>query len=133
MQPTQTISEHATDRNLPGLIPKRSNSNAMAGMMMALIFLAREPLLICLRRLFVRPRRSATEQAARMLSLPSLRLAIVGHGKQYITDMFGPPPTTSGGACTIWYYPLHAPQQLAMAISFADERAVDVEFFHSPF
>jgi hypothetical protein len=104
----------------------------MAGMLMALAFLAREPLLICLRRLFVRPHRSAPEQAARMLSLPSLRTAILGHGKQYITDLFGPPPTKSGGPFPIWYYPLHAPEQLAMAISFVDERATSVEFFQSP-
>jgi hypothetical protein len=102
-------------------------------MLMALAFLAREPFLICIRRVFWRPRRStATERAARLLSLPSLRAAILGHGQQYIADMFGPPPTASEGQCPVWYYPISAIDRMAMSISFHDGRAAIVEFFQAP-
>lgn len=104
----------------------------MAGMMMALAFLAREPFLICIRRMFSRPRRSAAEQAARLLSLPSLRSAIIGRSKRYITDLFGPPPTAADGQCPVWYYPISAHDRMAMAICFHDGRAAIVEFFHAP-
>ncbi len=104
----------------------------MAGMIMAIAVLGREPLLTCFRRMFRRPRRSATERAAQLLSPLSLRNAILGHSTQYIAQLFGPPPTSTGGQCPVWYYPISVPDRLAMAISFHDQRAAIVEFFQSP-
>jgi hypothetical protein len=101
-------------------------------MMMALAFLSRDPFLVALRRLLSRPKRSATEQAARLLSLPSLRSAILGRGQRSIVNMFGPPRAASGGQRPVWYYPVHPAERLAMAICFDDQRAASVEFFHAP-
>jgi len=128
----RTLSKYAIHRDIPAPRSRRKNPPAMAGMMMALAFLAREPLMICLRRFFWRPRPSATEQIARLLSLPSLRNAIVGRSSQHITQMFGPPPTADQGRCPVWYYPVSATDRLAMAISFHDGQAAIVEFFQSP-
>ena len=101
-------------------------------MIMALAILSRGPIWVAVRRLLSRPRRSPAEQAARLLSLPSLRSAIVGRGQRAVFDMFGPPQAAAGGLPPVWYYPIHATDRLAMAISFDDDRAVDVEFFHTP-
>lgn len=128
-----SISETAFYRSIPDRKKRRRDSPALLGMVLALAVLAREPVRICIRKFFrAGPRKSPAEQAARLLSLPSLQAAIIGHGKQYITDMFGPPPTTSPGQCPVWYYPVSTTDRMAMAISFHDGRAVIVEFFQSP-
>jgi hypothetical protein len=118
----------------PSIVRQRlAGSPAMTGMMVALAVLAREPLLICVRRFFWRPSRpTAAEQAARLLSLPSLRAAIVGQSRQYIAHLFGPPSTATQGRYPVWYYPVSACDRLAMAISFHDNRAAIVEFFQAP-
>jgi hypothetical protein len=136
----QIVSSHLTHGEqriaLADTISRRpAISPALTGMIMALFVLGREPLLVALRRLLIRPKRSPTEQAARMLSLPSLRAAILGRGKQSLVNMFGPPQAAAHGGQgqrPVWYYPVHPQEHLAMAISFEDERAVHVEFFHAP-
>ncbi len=133
MSSLPAIPKIGLHRNASMLRDSRRPVPAVTGMMVALAVLAREPLLICLRRLFWKPRKnSATEQAARLLSLPSLRQAIVGRSRQSVTHLFGPPPTCTDGQCPVWYYPVSARDRLAMAISFHDGRAVIVEFFQAP-
>jgi hypothetical protein len=73
-----------------------------------------------------RPRRSGS------LSLPSLRAALLGHGKQQVAAMLGLPRAVAEGPFAIWYYPLHSADRLAMAVSFDHDRVASVEFFHAP-
>ncbi|HSV13253.1 MAG TPA: hypothetical protein VLI90_03290 [Tepidisphaeraceae bacterium] len=67
-------------------------------------------------------------------SLAGLRNAILGSGKPQIASVFGPPHSAAirGGVGDTWYYPLQPREKLAMAISFDDGTAREVEFFHAP-
>ncbi len=117
-------------RNLPR--GAKRYSPAIAGLMAGLALLAREPMLICLRRLLGKPRRSPAERAAQLLSLHSLRAAVIGRQRESIFRMFGPPLAVCDGKRTVWYYPITVRDRIAMAISFQEERAELVEFFHPP-
>jgi outer membrane protein assembly factor BamE (lipoprotein component of BamABCDE complex) len=66
------------------------------------------------------------------MSLASLRNAIVGNGKNEIASVFGPPQAAAMLNHETWYYPLRSRRRWAMAISFDQERAREVEFFRAP-
>jgi hypothetical protein len=67
-------------------------------------------------------------------SLARLHDAIIGNGKTQIASVFGPPHSAAvrGRMGDTWYYPLQPREKLAMAISFDDGKAREVEFFHVP-
>jgi hypothetical protein len=111
--------------------PKPTGSPALAGMVFAMAFLAREPFMICLRRLLSLARRSGAAEQPRQ-SLTAIRASVLGQHQAFIIDLHGQPRTTMNGKCPIWYYAVDAGRRLAMAITFHDERAVLVEFFQLP-
>jgi len=65
-------------------------------------------------------------------SMSDLRRALIGHPKQQVTEILGPPHAVYEGPSAVWYYPLNAGDRLAMAISFTHEHVRSVEFFDSP-
>lgn len=86
-------------------------------------------------RRLVRPRARSLRGPGRGTedSLAGLRDAIVGNGKREISSVFGPPHSAAvRGAHDTWYYPLRDRERLAMAISFNNDLAREVEFFHPP-
>lgn len=66
-------------------------------------------------------------------TIAGLRNAIVGAGEREIVSVFGPPQSAAAGdAGHVWYYSLRQREKLAMAISFEQGLAREVEFFHPP-
>jgi hypothetical protein len=80
--------------------------------------------------------------SARNVALPRLAEAIVGHHRDAVASVLGPPriATFVGSAqavadyrrADVWYYPVPRAGRVGMAIRFRDENATDVEFFDAP-
>jgi outer membrane protein assembly factor BamE (lipoprotein component of BamABCDE complex) len=79
-----------------------------------------------------RHRFSLPAETPRGPKLARLRSAILGSTKRKIASMLGPPRVTQSGADATWYYPLSKEERLALAISFEQDRARQVEFVRSP-
>lgn len=65
-------------------------------------------------------------------ALDDVRTTVLGQTSRRVTALFGPPPAATSSPTQTWYYPLAEFRRTAMAISFADDRAVRVEFFTAP-
>jgi hypothetical protein len=79
-----------------------------------------------------RHRFSLPIDAPRSRTLARLRSALLGSGKRKIVSMLGPPRVAQTGADSTWYYPLSNEERVALAISFDQGRAREVEFVRSP-
>jgi len=90
------------------------------------------PLLLALVVILIGKAVQTAAGTRRAMSLRSIQAAVVGLGRHEILRKLGAPRAASRGTTTIWYYPLHAGDRLAMAIAFDNERAASVEFIPAP-
>lgn len=115
----------------------------LAGMVTGML-LARAPFFEAMIKRLGQGKR-AKARPAPTRSLPMLASAIVGSSKATIQAVFGPPRSVAipGAGVVVhpqqvywqsdtWYYPLNRQGPTAIAISFSEDFATQVEFFSSP-
>jgi hypothetical protein len=91
------------------------------------------------------PRDEALRLTGAGLPLHAIRDRILGRRKAVVVSTLGPPRTavassgpislTNQGAfwhADTWYYPVDAKAQTAMAVTFVDDIAMEVDFFDAP-
>ena len=116
---------------------------SLAGMITA-VLVARGPFFESMLKRVGRGKRSSRKPSGSH-SLPMLVGAIIGSNKATIESVFGPPRSAivkDVGVVVLsqqvfwqsdtWYYPLPRSGPLALAISFSEDVATQVEFFGAP-
>ena len=103
--------------------------SAVVGSLFLLVILSKAPVIQNrLRRWLPRARL----ESERKPNLPALRASILGREKSRVAEVMGQPVAETGGLSATWYYPVETNEKLTMAVSFEDDRASGVEFFHPP-
>jgi hypothetical protein len=113
----------------------------LAGMRTERLF-EREPFFRRLMRKLVGKRRGRSRRGRPPPSretLPMLASALMGSNRQTIFTVFGPPkgvavidPSEPVWEATTWYYAMVRQRQMAIAITFDEDHACDVEFYQVP-
>jgi len=112
--------------------------------MISAVLIARGPFFEAMLKRVGRGSRSSRNPSAAQ-SLPMLAGAIIGSNKATIESVFGPPRSAAVKDVGVvvqsqqvfwqadtWYYPLPRSGPMALAISFSEDVAMQVEFFSAP-